>query len=334
MLPLQARSRRELIMRVATAIFIGIAVALIAAGCRIGPLVDDKPGASTHLLPAGADVPSVADTAKLVGQITVNDGIDDRAVTMNGGVLPRGTGWSAGQQVHYWAFGAATRAPSPLFRFYRRDDSGLTPLDHPPLVDSLPGDPTYSPLHSISNVVVTDAYNGELITSTEALNDALDLGLIEQPALAGTFMASPVVLPDTKLDAGPMNPQVAPGTAYARGYTVGLYQFGGSLGVQPMNSLLPISQVSFLRGKELAYDTQRPIFQTTMPKAPPGKTANYTPLSVVVDVDLVPDREPADIKQDSDLFDRSKGTTTENVQQAQVTPTLLLLPMQFTEGEL
>src|SRR5438552_3751012 len=101
----------EPIMQLATAAAVALTIA--SAGCRLDPLVKDTPGASAHLLPAGASVPGAASNPDLTNQINLNDGIDDKALVASGGIIPRGTGSSDGAQVRYWSFGPTTRAPSP-----------------------------------------------------------------------------------------------------------------------------------------------------------------------------------------------------------------------------
>jgi hypothetical protein len=318
-----------------------IAITVIATGCRLGPLVDDVPGASGHIVPAGTLIPSAADNPELANQITLNDGIDDKTLAITSGIIPRGTGQSAGTAVRYWSFGLATRAPAPLFRFFARNQTGdLASIDHPAMVEALPGERSYNPLHAINQVVVTAAYQGELITTAAALADAIDLGLVEDPVPTGEFVASPIVLPGTKLEIS-SKPAVAPAQAeivYGHGYRVGMFELGGARGVQPTGGFLPTRQVSFLReSNKPGYDTARPIFQATVPAAPPtGTTANYTPLSVVINVDLKPNVSAANILEDADLFTRDGAgaivdTNDAKVQQIQITSSILVLPIQFAE---
>jgi len=320
-----------------TAVLVANLVAALGAGCRLDPLVDDVPGASANLLPSGSVVPAVTDNADLTNQVALNDGLDDRALAMAGGVVARREGVSAGVRVRYWWFGSVTRAPSPLYVFFERTDAGLRALAHPGLVDALPGDPGYSPLHTIIQVVVTSRYGGEVMATTAALADAIDLGLIEEPMPTGTFVASPVVLPGTTLDVGAAQP-IPPTTVYGRGYAVGTFRFGGELGVQPARDFAPTSQVSYLReARGAGYDTTRPIFEATIPTEPAAMRASYTPLSVVVNVDLAPTVLATTIVRDSDLFTRSPDGditgTTEAVSQFQITATSLVLQLQFADGQ-
>ncbi len=311
-------------------------IALSTAAC-LHPLVSDTPGASSHLLPAGTVVPSVTDNLDLANQIALNDGLDDTMLAASMGVIQRGMGESAGGTVAFWSFGPATRAPSPLYILYQDTGSGLVPIDHPPLIDALPGDHGYSALHTITQVVVTSKYAGQLITTTAALSDAVDLGFVNTPMPTGTFVMSPIVLPGTTLEVGAATPAV-PETVFANGYTVAMFRFGGALGIQPGSMLLPTSQVSFLREAHAAtYDATRPIFQATIPAAPATAKPNYTPLSIVIDVDLADGMPASSITQDSDLFMRSAAgaiaTTSDKVAQFQITATQLLLQLQFTVGQ-
>ena len=316
------------------------ALAMGTTGC-LNPLVEDKPGASAHLLPAGTPVPSAIDNPDLKVQLTLNDGLDDAAFTANAGVVQRGTGMSGGASVRFWSFGPATQAPSPIYKFFKMTASGLSPIAHPPLLDALPGDHGYGPIHGINQVIVTDAYNGELITTMDALADAIDLGLVNEPVPIKMFVDCPVVLPNTKLDVGGTPPQQAlPETMYARGYTVTAFEFGGALEVQPIPAggvLMPTNQVSFLREPGKIYDTTRPIFQATIPTVtPPTAMPNYTPLSVVVNVDLANGVTADTITKDSDLFVRSSTGaitgTQPGVAAFQVTTSIQLLQLQFTDG--
>ncbi len=313
---------------------VAIMAAMVLAGCRLDPLVDDKAGVSAHLLPPGSTVPSAADDLDLANQITLNDGLDDRTLIGSGGVIPRGTGESAGKVVRYWSFGPVTRAPSPIYEFF--DEAGDR-IDHPALITGLPGDRGYSAVHTLHRVVVTAAYAGELITTVEALADAIALGLVAEPEALDLFIASPVVLPDTKLDVGGAVPLPAE-IVYGRGVTVGMFRFGGDRGIQPTRSLLPTRQVSFLRDfQQGSYNTTRPIFEATVPTDPPGDDANYSPVSVVLNVDLVEGDPASSIDDDKDLFVRAASgaitMTKSAVALFQITTSVLFLQLQFTEGQ-
>ncbi|HMG56791.1 MAG TPA: hypothetical protein VK601_24990, partial [Kofleriaceae bacterium] len=272
------------------ALAIALAVAATAA-CRLDPLVEDQPGASGSILPSGAPVPSVTDSSELLNQITLNDSLDTKALAMTGGVIVRGTGFTSvagvGTQVPFWAFGEAERAPAPIYILGRGDPT--TPMfqdikEHPPLVGAVPGDGEYEPVHTIYRVQVTDKYAGEKITTTRALADAVDIGLVQAPVAIKQFVNWPIVRPGLRLEVGGSVEPIAPTPVYGHGHMVDSFPLGGALGTQPNPfGLLPTSQVSFVRAQlEPTYNTARPIFQASVPTAAPSMNPNYTPVSVVV----------------------------------------------------
>lgn len=314
-----------------------------AAGCRLGPLVDDQPGASANVLPQDAMVPSIATNSDLTNQIAVNDGLDDDTLMANNNVIVRGTGGftADGMPVQYWAFGEADLAPTPIYVFGHGDPmtTSFVPLtEHPPLVEVVPGDIDYEPIHTIYRVAVTGKYAGQRITTLSALSDAIDLGLIEAPVAIKVFVNWPIVRPGLKLEVGPGTASISPTPVYAHGYVADSFPLGGALGMQPTRGILPTSQVTFMRGANQAnYDLTRPIFQATIPTAPAQMDPNYTPLSVVVNVDLAGAMMPSDIHKDSELFMRSPDdgsivSTTAAVARFVITDQLTDLQIQFKEG--
>ena len=314
-------------------------LAAAGAACRLDPLVSDTPGASATIQPADAVIKLVSDNSELTTQITLNDSLDTKALAASGNLIARGTGFSNTVSVPFWSFGVTNRAPAPVYVFGTGDPTttAFVQNSHLPLVGAVPGDTEYSPVHNIYRVQVTDKYQGEKITTTAALSDAVELGLVAQPVAIKAFINMPLVRPGTKLDVGTGGPAL-PGAVYAHGYVVDAYRLGGAYAVQPNpNGLIPTSQVSFLRAQEEGvYNQARPIFQATVPTAQPTTTANYTPLSVVVNVDLAPGTTSASITSDAQLFIRGTNGaitgTKPTVLQFTVTATQLDLQLQFSEG--
>ena len=308
-----------------------VATTAATGACRLDPLVPDDPGASVAILPANAVIPDVTVNRELTNQITLNDSLDSKALASFGNVIQRIMGgFSEGQPVLYWSFGVVNRAPAPIYVFGTGDPTtAFVENSHPRLVDAVPGDVEYSPFHAIYRVRVTDKYQGEKITTTAALADAIELGLVEAPVAIKNFLNTPIVRPGTKLDIGAGGP-APPGQVYAKGYIVDMYQLGGQFAAQPNpNGLLPTSQVSFVRAPgEGTYG--HPVFQATIPMSAPQGTANYTALSVVVNVDL---DTTATITSDSALFTRNAmgaiTSTKPDVLTFQVTTTQLDLQIQF-----
>jgi hypothetical protein len=344
-----------------------IAGALAASGCDLleprsnaadpapadaapTPAPDATPGAS-HVLPADAAVPSVADALELASQIRVYDGLSDAALEASGGVLARGTGKAGGVVVRYWDFGAAQldgnfAIKSPVYVLADDDGAGgYTPrADHPYLLDSIPGDPRYSAVREVFYLPVTAAYAGERLTSIEALAEAFALGLVGEPVAKGTWMIMPVVAVGTLLELGGSSAPRAATEAYARGLRVEQFVLGYE---QPLrNGLVPIGQEARLlsgvaSGSPAVLPTSpdaQPVFQYAIPLAPPTTTFNSTPLVTALEVRLAGGVAPADIDEDADLFSRGgtgaiSGYRTDNVASYAVTTTVSIRQVQFAEGE-
>lgn len=326
-------------------VFVAIASLGAVAGCRLGPLVDDQPGASASVLPKGTQVPSVTVNRDLTNQIAINDGLDGDALMMSDNVITRSTGGltADGMQVKYWTIGDTGLAPNPIYIFGSGDpmSTSFAPLpDHPPLVEVVPGDPEYQPIHTIYRVAVTDKYDGQQITTLAALSDAIELQLIQVPLAIKVFVNWPIFRTGLKLEVGPGAP-IAPTPVYAHGYAVDSFPLGGARGMQPNPfGILPTSQVSFLReAGQPDFDPSHPIFQATIPPPPtPAQMfPSYTPISAVVNVDLVPGRSVTDIHKESDLFTRDMdgnimSANLSNVARFTITDQLIDLQIQFTEG--
>jgi hypothetical protein len=327
------------------------AAVLAGTGC-LSPLVSDTPTASSNLLPRNTTPPLASKNTDLSSQIATNDGLDDNALKATGIIPLASNGFIGGNPASYWAFGTMTRAPSPLYMLVK-DDTDHTPLPHPPWVDALPGDPAYSAIHTLFEVVATDKYEDQVIATSDALADAIDLGLVKPPTPvlvpgststppAAYHLASPIVLDGTQiaLDAAGKTATATP--VYGHGVQAGIFLFGGVAGRQPGQFIQSTMQVSYLReqGVSASYDMNHPVFQT----APPADETQvqtkltYTPLTTVVNVDLINGHPVADIKSDADLFTRDMGGnitgTTSVVASFQVTTNVILDEQQYASGAL
>jgi hypothetical protein len=333
------------------------------AACNMGPRVDDTQidaplgvdtPVETYLLPPTANVPSIATNLELVNQIKSNDGLADATLMTNMGVVVRGTGKAGGATVRFWNFG-----PTPvqdgftvgalIYVFGKFEDTTFVPLaNHPPLLDTICGDPRYSALRRVFNVPVTASYQGEKITSMLALAEALEKGLVEEPVTDATWMNMPVVPPDTRLELGGAAEPMAATKVYARGYQVDVFELGTSVfGRQPYrNNIIPIAQASGLQSGvasgtpptlPVAVDAQL-VFQFAPPMAAPGMTLNYSPVTNDVTVRLATGIAPSAISNDSDLFRRNAMTgaitsfVVGNVDNFTIQTTVNNLQLQFMEG--
>ena len=171
-----------------------------AAGCleRNG---EEHAAYSPHLRSERASIPRVEDDDRLRNRIDAGDNLSMPVVLLHHAFV-------GGQEVAYLDFGAATATARAIWQFRRRNDAGeLEEFGHPDLVDSAPGDMTYGPFRSQYLVLVTDAYRGERITSLSALEDALEIGLLEEPQPLNTYIDCPMVLSDTVIEDDGVTPR-------------------------------------------------------------------------------------------------------------------------------
>lgn len=216
----------------------------------------EEPGYSVHILARGARVPEVADDEVLAMRIVNNAG----AV---GPLVPLHTGFAAQGEVLYWDFGTAPTSAEPVWLLQRAGEDGGVRIEHPPIVDSLPGDDAYSPFRAVFTVAVTDAYRGELITSLAALEDAIELGLVEDPVATGAFVSWPVVPADYELERFNDDP-IKPQATYCQGHSARYVALsepepfersisaGTAYELRPQSDLAPLDEA--VRGADLNAD--------------------------------------------------------------------------------
>jgi hypothetical protein len=302
-----------------------IAFLLTLTACeRLGPLGDDpmhtpadaNPTGARYVMPAGATVPHVSDNPSMLADIRANDGLSDTQLAMANGVLVRTAGKAGGVNVMFWNFGPALMSGNfPVVSSVYVLVDGIQPVNHPELIDTIPGDPRYSQVRRVMNVPVTATYAGELITSIDALAEALEMGIIGEPVSAGVWRNMPVVPPDTKLELGGTAAPLPPSEVYALGHRVTVFRVGVT---QPLrNNSVSIGQESRLisgvpTGTPPVMPTTAdavPVFQYGIPAAPPTDTLNYTPLATQVDVKLAPGVAPTTVLGDAQLYRRMPAST-------------------------
>ncbi|MDB4990963.1 MAG: hypothetical protein JWN04_6141 [Myxococcaceae bacterium] len=268
----------------------GAALALVLCTGCLKPLVDDKPGYSRYVMPAGTPVPSAYDDPLLLRKIDLNDGEASPAV-------PLKTGFAAGQTISYWDFGVAKRAVSPAYGIADCGDQGpVQRPNHPLIVDNVPGDTDYSAYRAILWGCATPKFQDEVVDSLDAFNDAIDLGLITDPtgAPATLWYNQPIVNRDVGLafmTPGLVQPALP---AYYRGSVVlfhDLSQQEGAFVINPM-APLPTNNVYELV-KPGSMMPSRVIFSTPYRMAD-GVTVNpgYSPSWIVVTLTMKPQMVP------------------------------------------
>jgi hypothetical protein len=275
----------------------GAALAVVlCAGC-LDPLVDDDPGYSRWVRPAGTAVPSAYDDLQINRKIDLNDGATMPSVALKSGFV-------AGQPVQYWDFGVGKRSASAIYRVER---CGGEPIDHPLITDTIPGDTDYSPFRSVYRACVTSKYNNEVIPSLEALNDAVDLGLVQDPSAMppGFWINVPIVAANV---AGqlPMGPKAS--QAYYRGTRVFYFDMQLQEGLFPYNAMPVLTGNVYEVVKPGSMAPVKVIFsQPFLDPADPSKpNPNYSPSWLVVTVTLTAaaaadDLMIATLRSESDL---------------------------------
>jgi hypothetical protein len=327
---------------------VGLLAAALIAGC-LDPLVDDEQmeDDDTAILPAGSKVPSAYDDPALAAQIDENDGV--------GRVIPLLNAFAGGEQVRYWTFGEAPTAIAPVYVVGRMKKGAFEKLpDHPTVFDVVPGDQGYTPWWQAFLVVVTKSYNGELLTSVEAIQEAAVAGLVDPPAPQNMYVNCPIVHGDARLDMGPDAGLAEPNPAYYKGVLVAYFDLGPALVPAEAFMEYPVADVYVLRreggeplsepmrGVDMTGDGDRVdsnnIFEVGLDD--PG----YTPLWRMVEVVVPADYESIDMSRDDGVADYTSvddlfeidgdelNPVDENLIAFSVTETLVNCPLQIPPG--
>ncbi|MEY4579116.1 MAG: hypothetical protein RL701_3819 [Pseudomonadota bacterium] len=211
-------------------------LALTLLGC-LEPNTDGEPY-SSYVLPANTLIPRLDDDAAAATKLDMNDGLEK--------MISLRTAFVDGNAVYYWDFGpltATTLRPMYIFRSRSDDSSDLSRREgHPDLIDAIPGDAAYSPLRQLYVVYFNARWKGERITSLRALEDAVELGLVQSPQpyppsrapMPGTpvityFMNCVVTTAKTLMQASPDGAWAVAQDVYYRGKLVKQFCAGSLL---------------------------------------------------------------------------------------------------------
>lgn len=306
---------------------------LLLSAC-MDPLVSDAPGYSANLLPEDTVIDSVMENASVRTQI-------DRFDQLEQALIPRQRAYAAGAEVYYWDFGPAPRFAIPVWIFRRCDQDGM-PMDmvgHPNLIDAVPGDRQYSPFWSMYMVCVTDAYGQERMTTVPALQDALELGLIETPRPTGMWANCPVTLDSARVEVGGSEVPQPPHDGFYRGMKAFYYHLGGmDAGVYQlgMNDRVVAYAYVYRLARASTPDDTETVFE--VPRRVGDQTApGYTPLFRVVRVVMDDGYTPGRLRSAADFVSRDGEqltATDAQVRSLTMTDTYLNLAIQFEEGRL
>jgi len=288
-------------------------------------MVSDKVVSSALILPAGTTVPLWDDDEAQHTRLL-------EATALPTILEPR-QGFLNGQRVDWWDLGPASPTPIPGYMLVEEREDGYFPgpdgrvfaplMEHPVVFNLIPGDLGYSPLWTIVLVPVTDRYQGELLTSVEAIDEAEQLGLVE-PGVATPLVSNcPVVTADTRLRRTPGGPLEEPYPAYYHGQIVHLFVFDAiplladSAPVQSQLTLRraggePLSEP--IRGVDMTGDGDATDTNDIFTLAPtePGFSDLVRVVDVVVpadmrSIDTYEDESHSDIEADEDLFSEVDG---------------------------
>lgn len=296
--------------------------ALLVTGCLDASA--DQALYSSYVLPPGATVPRLDDDADAVKKLDANDGV--KKIDPGAGqpkLIPLRHGFAGGEEVQYWDLGQlAASAVRPMYIFQRPgpNQSGLSsPFDHLDLIDAIPGDTAYSPLRQLY-VVYVGSLTTERITSLRALEDAVELGLVQSPSPTPTFMNCVVTSGNTQMQAADDGSLLAPREAYYHGQIVKQFCIGDRMRPQ---TLIKLTMGSFTPGNAYVVRRQnenQPLDEQSMKKdlnqdgdqldaevvfdAPVG-SEKYTGVWRNIETIVQPDFKLGDAKTESDLFDRT-----------------------------
>lgn len=191
-------------------------IALTCAGCL--DRSDTEPvGYSSYIVPRGIEVRALERTMAAKTRLDLNDGLSGPVVELH-------TGYASGHEVKYWDLGQAPTSAEPMWIFLRHEgDDGVVLPDHPPLIENIPGDSSYTPVRLIFEVYVTSRYSGQKFPSLRAIEDGVELGLLEEAVASDRFTNCVVTLQDMKFEMGEGQPDRGTTPVYYRDRTV--YQF-------------------------------------------------------------------------------------------------------------
>lgn len=309
------------------------AVLLACAGC-LGPQVSDTPAPSGDIVTAGSVVPPIDEEADDAAQLAASDGID--------GTAPLLSAFAAGAPVHVWDFGPAPAFAAPVFVLMQRQgDGSLAALPHPMIVGSIAGDAGYSPFREVFALVVTSAYQGELITSATAIDEAVADGLVEAPVSQMRAIDLPQVASDVRVDVGGASLPPS-GVMYYEHHAVAYFDFGAvsvtrevDVAAAPRYVLRreggePLSEP--VRGVDMDGDDDIVDSNDIFSATPLVQTVNVAVVAGTGSIDTTQSDAQAQIMDASQLFDPQPVAGT--VVSYEMTTELRNMPAQRTPGGL
>lgn len=189
-----------------------LAHALALAGCASEP---PPPPASLY------------EDAELAALVDANDGID--------GVAPRFGAFANGEHVRYWHLGERSAAPMRAYRLYEGEAGERAPIDHPLVVDRVPGEEGYSPYLHLHWVRVPAGWSGRL-RSFEEVEEAVAAGAVGAPEPESRYVHCPIAALDAELDLGDGATAVPDTPVWLRGLEARCFDFSQRRAPRPLLS--------------------------------------------------------------------------------------------------
>ncbi|MBI3961559.1 MAG: hypothetical protein HY335_02320 [Deinococcus sp.] len=270
----------------------GVLEELLASQRRVEAQVGDLQAALSVLPQAAQPAPA---EPQLVSARQVSGVLDQLTIEELRSALASGTatltsngGWWNEQPTFYYAFDQPSPRTGHLYQFITGLDPDGTPhwlAGQDPIVDSLPGDATYSTFREVHYIQVPAGYRPNSLRSVEALEAALQTPGFQQMD-PGIVINGPMVTDD----AAPIIPPVQLVRSWYNDQPVVYLDFGEH---PATNGIIPIAPVYVLvrgfnaDGSPMPVDGQGNILPTV--PGEPGYTDLWAVTFVVVPPDYVPD---------------------------------------------
>lgn len=296
-------------------------------------------------------LPSVYDMPALAGLLDEEDGIDEGE--------GRSSAFVHGEPVRYWSFGVGGERAMPLYRLCRAEgEEACVPIDHPPIVDRLPGDEGYAPYGQEHWVELPEGWTGRL-ASVEEIEAALDALGLDAPRPTSILWHCPIAGPSATLEVAANTVVAATQPIYVRGMEARCFDFSAN----PNRAVFPDGQLFVRNVYVLTREgEEQPLTERArmMDLTGDGDTndsnnifgvglddADYTPLWRIVrvtvpsetsSIDDTLDETQAQYQDAHDLFDVAPDYTITpidgRVVAHELTESLLNCPLQSAEGQI
>lgn len=222
-------------MRYGKSAFIASLLLAPTVGCLEAP--DESVPLSRFVGPAGFDI---ADAPLL--EAAGAPGVDPAAFTS---AVARLRGFADHRALTYWnADGANSDLLAPA---YFVEDAGGAKVGNP-IIDAAPGEGGYTPWWRKVVVKTTDRYAGEVIWSRDALEAAVQAGLLSEPVATTEIVSAPVALEGTEVtldDAGAETARATP--IWYRGHRAHWIRFSSSIELPVEVRKMPVYPVYILQ---------------------------------------------------------------------------------------